>query len=75
MLAVAEREVMDDRDAERDEVLVYDAAGTFELSIGQSGGADGEFLMPAGVAVEGRFLYVADSYNQRVQMFEILGEV
>jgi DNA-binding beta-propeller fold protein YncE len=61
-------------DAQRDEVLVYDAAGRFELAIGQSGDENGEFLMPAGVAVEGRFLYVADSYNHRVQVFEILAE-
>ena len=30
--------------------------------------------MPAGVAIENDLIYVADSYNSRVQVFKYLGE-
>jgi DNA-binding beta-propeller fold protein YncE len=61
-------------DAERDLVAVFDALGRFEYAIGASGSAPGELLLPAGVAVAGGHLFVADSHNGRVQIFELLGD-
>lgn len=60
-------------DAQRDAVLVYSPGGSFEYAIGAEGAAPGRLTMPAGLAVAGRKLYVADSHNQRVQVFELLG--
>ena len=60
-------------DAQRDVVLVFLGDGTFEYAIGAPGGEPGRFTAPAGVAVTGDRLHVADSYNRRVQVFEILG--
>jgi DNA-binding beta-propeller fold protein YncE len=60
-------------DAQRDVVLVFRADGTFEYAIGAPGGEPGRFTGPAGVVVAGDRLHVADSYNRRVQVFEILG--
>ncbi len=61
-------------DAQRDLVLVFRLDGTFEYSIGGTGSAPGLFTHPAGLAIAGGRLYVADSHNHRIQVFEILGE-
>jgi DNA-binding beta-propeller fold protein YncE len=60
-------------DAQRDLVLVYDARGAFEYAAGASGAEPGAFQHPAGVAVLRDRLYVADSHNARIQVFQILG--
>jgi len=60
-------------DAQRDLVLVYSPAGAFEAALAAGGADPGRLTMPAGVAVGDRRLYVADSHNHRVQVFEILG--
>ncbi len=60
-------------DAQRDLVLVFDARGTFEYAAGASGSAPGSFQHPAGLAVVRDRLYVADSHNARIQVFQILG--
>jgi sugar lactone lactonase YvrE len=60
-------------DAERDVVAVFDSGGRFEYALGASGSAPGELLLPAVVAVGGDHLFVADSHNRRVQVFELLG--
>lgn len=61
-------------DAQRDLVLVFRQDGSFEYSIGGTGTSPGWFTHPAGLAVAGGRLYVADSHNRRIQVFEILGE-
>jgi len=61
-------------DAQRDRVLVFDPAGAFSFSIGESGSGPGQLALPAGVAVEGDRLYVADSYNHRIQLYQLLGD-
>jgi sugar lactone lactonase YvrE len=60
-------------DAQRDLVLVYAADGTFEYSLGASGTEPGRLALPAGVAVSSDRIYVCDSHNARVQVFEIIG--
>jgi sugar lactone lactonase YvrE len=60
-------------DAQRDEVLVYSPGGAFEAALSRGGEEPGQLTMPAGLAVAGRRLFVADSQNHRVQVFEILG--
>lgn len=60
-------------DAQRDLVLVFGPDGTFSHSLGESGTAPGRFVHPAGLALRSGRLAVADSQNQRVQLFELLG--
>jgi len=60
-------------DAQRDLVLVFAADGAFEYALGERGSEPGAFSHPAGVAVAAGRLYVADSHNRRIQVFEILG--
>jgi DNA-binding beta-propeller fold protein YncE len=61
-------------DAQRDLVLVYRSDGTFDYAIGGTGTSPGRFTHPAGLAIAGARLYVADSQNRRIQVFEIIGE-
>ncbi len=61
-------------DAQRDLVLVFGQDGSFEYAIGGTGTEPGSFTHPAGLAVAAGRLYVADSHNRRIQVFEILGE-
>jgi len=60
-------------DAQRDVVLVFGADGTFDTELCATGADPGSLVMPAGLAIGGGRLYVADSQNGRVQVFEILG--
>jgi DNA-binding beta-propeller fold protein YncE len=60
-------------DAQHDVLLVFDAGGKFELAVGRTGNGPDGLALPAGVAVGGGFVFVADSYNRRVQIYELLG--
>jgi DNA-binding beta-propeller fold protein YncE len=59
-------------DAQNDVVVAYAPDGAYQWFLGGSGSGPGDLTLPAGVAVAGRFLYVADSYNRRVQIYELL---
>jgi uncharacterized repeat protein (TIGR01451 family) len=63
-----------------DRVQVFDSAGRFLFKFGRNGGdgtsgtGDGEFLNPRGIAVDaGGRIYVADTRNQRLQVFDSAG--
>lgn len=60
-------------DALFDRVQVFDPAGRFLLAYGGQGRNLGEFWLPMGVFFDGSKIFVADSYNQRVQVFEFVG--
>ncbi len=60
-------------DAQRDEVLVFRPDGEFEYSFGGTGAERGQLSLPAGLAVLGDRVFVADSYNHRVQIFALKG--
>ena len=57
-------------------VIIMDPTGTFKLSFGSQGEADGQFWYPNGIAVDsqGR-IYVADSNNGRMQAFDKDGKL
>ncbi|MBI1821036.1 MAG: hypothetical protein HY036_10645 [Nitrospirae bacterium] len=62
-----------------DTVQMFNSKGEFLMNFGKAGNREGEFWLPAGIAVqegvEGEKIYVADSYNKRVQVFQLLGPV
>ena len=60
-------------DAQNDVVLMYRRDGRFELAVGGSGRGPGQLTLPAGLAISEGFLFVADSYNHRIGIFELLG--
>ena len=57
-----------------DRVQKFTADGEFVISIGVMGVAEGEFQRPSGVVWHEGKLYVADSINNRVQVFRDSGE-
>lgn len=60
-------------DAMFDAVQIFDAAGNFLLAFGKTGTGAGDFWLPGGLFVAGDRIYVADTYNRRVQVFRFLG--
>lgn len=59
-------------ESDQHRVVVYDAEGGLVKTIGQRGGADGEFNLPSqcDVSLKDGRLYVLDAGNFRVQVFE-----
>lgn len=60
-------------DALSNHVQVFDMEGRFLLAFGGMGGDPGQFRIPAGVHSFGNTIYIADSQNGRIQVFEFLG--
>lgn len=60
-------------DAMFDAVQIFDADGNFLLAFGKTGAGAGDFWLPGGLFVAGDRIYVADTYNRRVQVFRFLG--
>lgn len=56
-----------------DAVQIFDRDGTFLMAYGDSGRGPGAFSLPSGLAIDGDRIYVADSYNRRVQVLRYLG--
>ncbi len=62
-------------DALFDTVQIFDEDGQFLLSYGNRGGGKGELWMPSGLFIRDDMIYVADTYNNRIQIFKYLPEV
>lgn len=60
-------------DAMQDLVKVFDDGGNLLFSFGGTGGGPGGLWMPSGIFIYQQFIFVADTYNQRVQIFKMLG--
>jgi sugar lactone lactonase YvrE len=53
---------------------VFDRDGRLLLSVGAQGHGKGEFWLPNGIFVtHDDMIFVADSYNKRVQVFRYVG--
>ncbi|MFZ5640509.1 MAG: 6-bladed beta-propeller [Bacillota bacterium] len=55
-------------------IAVFDRNGGFKKTLGGPGSGAGQFNYPSGVAVSGKKIYVADFYNQRVQVIDFDGK-
>jgi DNA-binding beta-propeller fold protein YncE len=54
-------------------VQVFNPSGALLYFFGGSGESSAEFQLPTGIAIDGGDrIYVADSYNHRVQKFEFV---
>lgn len=60
-------------DALSNYVQIFDSEGRFLLSFGGMGAEVGKFRLPAGIHIVDNIIYIADSQNGRVQVFEYLG--
>jgi len=57
-----------------DNVQVFDPDGRLLLVIGGQGNGAGEFWSPGGIDIAGDTLYVADTFNHRIQLLRYLGD-
>jgi DNA-binding beta-propeller fold protein YncE len=55
-----------------DVVQIFDDEGRLLLAFGESGSGSGQFWLPSGIAIVNDVVYVADSANRRLQVFEYL---
>ena len=55
-----------------DVVQIFDQSGRLLLVFGESGAAEGQFWLPTGITIVNDMVYVADSANRRVQVFQYL---
>ena len=60
-------------DALFDNIQIFDSAGRLLLIVGRSGQEPGEFWSPAGIGIQGDMVYVADTFNNRIQVLKYLG--
>lgn len=56
-----------------DVVQVFDDEGRLLLGFGESGSGDGQFWLPTGIAIANDMIFVADSANRRIEIFEYIG--
>jgi tripartite motif-containing protein 71 len=62
-------------DEKRHDVQIFDSEGTFLGAFGESGSGDGQFSLPAGVALDASGdVWVADYTSGRIQRFSADGE-
>ena len=59
-------------DALANRIQIFNQKGDFLLEFGGKGESLGQFNMPAGISISDDKIYVADSYNQRIQVFQYL---
>jgi DNA-binding beta-propeller fold protein YncE len=52
-------------------VVEFTDTGAFVLAFGRAGAGPGQFNKPTHIAVDGGLLYVADTWNDRVQVFSL----
>lgn len=60
-------------DALFNRVQIFDSDGQLLLVFGGDGAGPGEFWLPGGLYIADDRIYVADSYNRRIQIFQFLG--
>lgn len=54
-------------------VQIFDREGRYLMAFGSQGNETGEFWLPSGLFIDQDKIYVADSYNRRVQVFQYVG--
>jgi hypothetical protein len=61
-------------DTMQDNIQVFDSTGRLLLVIGGPGQQVGRFWSPSGVDIHDDLVYVADTYNDRIQVLRYLGD-
>ncbi len=55
-----------------DNVQLFNERGEFLLTLGRRGYDQGEFWLPGGLSIDDNKMLISDTYNQRIQVFELL---
>ncbi len=62
-------------DALFDNIQIFDAEGRLLMAFGRPGSDYGEFWLPSGLFIDSNDrIYVSDSYNKRIQVFQYMKE-
>lgn len=61
-------------DALSNHIQMFDPDGRFLMAFGGMGNRKGQFTLPAGISIFGNRIFIADSQNQRIQVFEFIEE-
>jgi DNA-binding beta-propeller fold protein YncE len=59
-------------DALLDAVQLFNEKGQFLFSFGTAGAQAGGLWLPSGLSIHNNFVFVADTFNQRIQVFRLL---
>ena len=59
-------------DSSQNQIFVFDLSGEPQMSFGESGHKYGQFMNPQDVVFEDNTIFVSDTYNYRIQIFEII---
>ena len=57
-----------------DNIQVFDPDGRLLMVIGSRGAGAGEFWSPGGLCIDGDDVFIADTFNNRIQVLRYLGE-
>ncbi len=57
-----------------DNFQIFSEEGTLLLTVGSRGQAEGQFWSPAGIDIQNDTIYIADTFNNRIQVFYYLGD-
>jgi len=60
-------------DALFDNIQIFDSGGRLLLIVGGQGQEPGAFWSPAGIGIQDDMVYVADTFNNRIQVLKYLG--
>jgi len=57
-----------------DRIQVFDYEGNYLFHWGKYGRNDGDFRAPQGIAIQNELVYIAETWNNRIQIFDLNGK-
>ena len=64
------------KDRQFENFQIFDSDGSILLAIGQEGNGAGQFWLPGGIFIDTKNrIFIADSFNKRIQIFELISQV
>ena len=54
-------------------IKIFNSTGTYLETIGSAGTGSGEYYRPSGIAINNTNIFVADTFNQRIQILDLTG--
>ena len=61
-------------DAQFESIQIFDREAQLLLTFGEEGHGPGQFWLPAGIFIDRNLIWVTDSFNRRIQVFEYIPE-
>ena len=61
-------------DAQFESIQIFDRDSRLLLTFGEEGSGPGQFWLPAGIFIDRNRIWVTDSFNRRIQVFEYIPE-